>query len=98
MRLVGGKRGAIYIKEQFLAQTCLDIHCLRLNVNWELENDIDIGAMRLQTLCPRCVHRGSGYNSVTEIGLWFHLYNYQTSLLCETIQHILPYSCQLLIE
>lgn len=53
---VGGKRGAIYIKEQFLAQTWLDIHCLGLNVSWELENDVDTGAMRLQNLCPGFVH------------------------------------------
>lgn len=74
MRRVGGKRGAIYIKEQFLAQTWLDRHCLGLNVIWELENDdIDIGAMRLQTLCPGSIHKGSGCNVVTEIGLCFHL-------------------------
>lgn len=53
---VGGKRGAICIKEQFVAQTWLDIHFLGLCVSWELENDVDNGAMRLQTLCPGCIH------------------------------------------
>lgn len=94
MQQVGGKRGAIYIKEQFLAQTWLDIQCLGLSVIWELENYVDVGAMRLQTLCPECIHRGSGCNVVTV----FHLYNYQASLLCEKLQHILLYSFQLLTE
>lgn len=94
MQQVGGKRGVIYMKEQLLAQAWLDIQCLGLNAIWELENYVDIAAMRLQTLCPECIHPSSGCNVVTE----FHLYNYQASLLCEKLQHILLYSCQLLTD
>lgn len=67
---VGGKRGAIYIKERFLAQSWVDINSLGLSESWELENDVDIGAMRLWAICLGCMLQGSVCNVVPETGLW----------------------------
>lgn len=52
LQWVGGKRGVIYIKEQFLAPTWLDIQWL--NVGWELQKGLDNAAVRFQTLRPGC--------------------------------------------
>lgn len=63
------QRGAIYIKEQFLVQNCIDINCLGLSGSWELENGADVGTTGLWTICQESLHRGSACKVVTEIRL-----------------------------